>query len=242
MPSLYLAAKPALSLFASGVTSGVVFSCSDGVSYCIPVYEGHVIPHAQKHVYLAGRDVTDNLGKKLMERGFSFSTVAEFERVRDIKEKLCYVALDFEQELKNAESNASLEKSYRLPDGREITIGKERFQCPESLFQPTLIDMRPPAVHEIIYYSMKKYDEELLPSCVLLTGGTTMLPGFAERMKKELTALLAPSVERRIITSREHSAWVGGSVLASLSPFQHMSISRLEYEEFGPHIVYHKCF
>ncbi|KAJ6313919.1 hypothetical protein OIU78_017550 [Salix suchowensis] len=128
-----------------------------------------------------------------------------------------------------------------------ITIGAERFRCPEVLFQPSLIGMEAPGIHETTYNSIMKCDVDIrkdLYGNIVLSGGSTMFPGIADRMSKEITALAPSSMKIKVVAppERKYSVWIGGSILASLSTFQQMWISKAEYDESGPSIVHRKCF
>ncbi|MHA1953814.1 MAG: actin, cytoplasmic 2, partial [Candidatus Heimdallarchaeaceae archaeon] len=239
VPAMYISMQAILSLYASGRTTGIVVDSGDGVTHIVPVYEGFAISHAIHRSDIGGRDVTDYLRRLLRQRGYSLSSSAEREIVRDIKERLCYVALDPEKELKLAEKVSGMEKTYTLPDGETLTIGAERFMAPELFFNPGAIGSEENPLDELIYRSIQNCDVDLrrdLYANIVLSGGSTMFPGLKERLHKELTELVPETMEVKIIAppERRYSVWIGGSILSSLKTFAKLWVTRKEYKEIGP--------
>ncbi|XP_071334457.1 uncharacterized protein [Trachinotus anak] len=248
VPLTYVAMQAVLALYAAGRSTGVVFDSGDGVSHSVPVFEGYCLPHAVHRFHLAGADVTMQLKKLLQEQGVSMRTTAELEIVREMKEMCCRVALDYEAELTQGGSSCR-EMYYTMPDGQIVTLSSERFRAPEILFKPELIGKEHCGMHESIFKSVLSSDIDLRCSFlgnIVLSGGNTLMPGLPERLQAEIKHLvpadMGESVRVTSPTDRDFSVWSGGAVLANLPTFSSAWIRQEEYAEFGPQIVFRKCF
>lgn len=241
VPALYTSIQAVLSLYASGRTTGVVLDSGDGVSHAVPVYEGFALPTSIRRIDVAGRDVTEHMQLLLRKAGHVFHTSAEKEVVRQIKEKISYVALDPKREEKEWASGMFKPENklveYTLPDGQKIKLGEERFRAPEILFDPERIGLEYPGVHQIVVDAINRTDLDLrrnLFESILLSGGATLCRGFGDRLLHEVQRLAVKDMRIKIFAppERKYSTWIGGSILAGLSTFRRVGFP---FSEF-PHI------
>ncbi len=238
VPAIYVGGEAALTLLALGKHTGAMISIGDSQSRAACVHAGVELPTSYHQIDEGGQHVTDYLRKIMTERNYSFTTMAEREVVRDIREKLCYIAADFRVEMEAAAASSELERDYPLSDGGVVTLGNERFRAPEALFRPSLIGQQwegiDKQVHGAIAHSPAELRNDLYGN-ILLAGGNAKIPGLAERMKRELTGLAPSGVDIRITVPQEpaYAAWKGGSLLASSSGFEHKLLKKEEYDESG---------
>lgn len=255
---VYIENEAVLSLYAKGKYTGTSVHCSATSCYITPVYEGYALQHVTTRMDFGGRDMTHYLAKLFGEtKGYSFTTTAELIEVKDIQNKLCYVAEDFEEENRKITNydksfmDWGIEKKYELLDGYIMTADVERFQAPEILFEPHRIGKETDGIHEVIYRNIMDCDEDLrsdLFGNIVLSGGVCSLPGIDKRIKKEVTKLAPVRMDVKIVnensdrTTRHILPWIGASIMSQQSSFLGLMIKKSEYNEFGPGIVHRKCF
>ncbi|XP_012669796.1 actin-like protein 7A [Clupea harengus] len=234
VPALYVENQSVLSVYSCGRTSGLVVESGEGCSYATPVHEGFYLPSNTCRVDYAGSSLDRYLRTLLRQSGTEIADDA----TDDIKQKCCYVTPDLDMELHKDDSHVE----HVLPDGQRVQLGRERFLCPEALFQPSALGSRESGLPTLVMNCLNMCDislkRELLQN-VLLCGGSTLFRGLPERMQSELDRVVPGGGVRVVATdTRKHAVWVGGSILAALSAFQSMWMSRTEYLEKGPHAVY----
>ncbi|EOD20059.1 actin-related protein 2 [Emiliania huxleyi CCMP1516] len=251
---VHCAIQAVLTLYAQGLLTGVVVDSGDGVTHIVPVYEGYALPANIRRLDVAGRHMTEYLIKLLLLRGYTFNRSADYETVREMKEQVCYVGYDLELEKKLALETTTVMEAYTLPDGRVIKVGAERFEAPEALFQPRLVDVDGKGLGELLFQVINTADMDLRPEFykhIVLSGGSTMYPGLPSRLEKEIRELYLREVAKGDTAQlerlklriedpprRKHMVFLGGSVLADImKDKEEFWMSREEYKEKGLHGV-----
>lgn len=255
----------ALSLFASGRTRGLAVDVGHGSSHAVPIFEGYALPHAALAFGVGGVDVSQRLHKLLAKRGHSFHAF-QLQTIHDIKDAVC--VMSSASTLSTSGDDDSDSKPFELPDGTILHVDRATRSLPaDVLFRPQELGDEHPrkpttGLHACVAEAIGMCDKDLqidLRAAVVLAGGTTMLPGFSQRFQDELgtamrgrsppgsggtvTVVPDPLVrERGYNSQRRVAAWVGGSMLASLSTFQDMHITKQEWEEYHEAILDRKCF
>ena len=245
VPGLYIAIQEVLTLYSSGKVTGIVLDSGDSVTHAVPIFEGYSLPNAVMRLDFGGRDLTHFMMKELFRELGPWGKITRQKGFfKSVKEKSCYVALDFEEELKLVEPYV-----YELPDFNPIIIKEPRIRCPEALFKPSLIGKEGNGIAQACYDSIQKCDIDLrrdFYSNIFLSGGTTLFEGFPERIEKEIGNLVPESMRMEIkVTARpdrKFAVWKGGSILSESAGTESMWITKEEYEEWDATIVHRKCF
>ncbi|XP_017367332.1 actin-related protein T1 [Cebus imitator] len=245
VPAFYLSNHAVAALYASACVTGLVVDSGDGVTCTVPVYEGYSLPHAVTKLYMAGRDITEHLTRLLFAGGCNFPCILNKAVVNNIKEKLCYIAFEPEEELRKCRGKVL--GAYRLPDGHVINFGEELYQVPEVLFAPDQLGIHSPGLSKMVSSSIMKCDTDIQKNLfaeIVLSGGTTLFPGLEERLMKELEQLASKGTPIKITASPDRcfSAWIGASIMTSMSSFRPMWVTSVDFKEYGTSVVQRKCF
>jgi actin-related protein 2 len=255
---LYIGVQAMLTLYAQGLVTGVVVDSGDGVTHVVAVYDGFVPRHLTRRLNIAGRHLTQYMIKLMLLRGYAFNRTADFHTIQEIKEKHCYVALDPKAERRLATDTTVLVEKHKLPDGRVIKIGRERFEAAEALFNPSLMDVESAGLADMVFDMIQAADMDLRPEFykhIVLSGGTTMFPGLPSRLEHDLKQRYLKDVlkgdERRLSKfklniedppRRKHMVFMGASVLGDIMRSkEEFWISKAEYEELGADRALAKC-
>uniref|UniRef100_A0A8C9N166 Actin like 10 n=1 Tax=Serinus canaria TaxID=9135 RepID=A0A8C9N166_SERCA len=235
-----------LSLCAHGRVTGLAVEAGAAVSHVTSVWGGQTLRKGTRSLGVAGDHLSRHLHGLLLQSHTEPSALPALTKkvLTQLKEQCCYVSLDYEGDLQEEGSHPPAR--FQTPDGSWITLGKERFCCPEPLFRPELLQLSCPGLHQLAWQSLQTVPEQArrhVLGNIVLSGGSSMFPGFPERICLELNLLFRGAgvhVEVLANPRRGSAVWAGGSMAASLTSFQHTWMTKGEYQEHGAEYVHTK--
>jgi len=236
VPKLALASSASLSLYAAGRITGLAVVSGAECTWITPVIYGKEHRQPVQRLDIGTVGLTEHLIKLLSDR-YSLTTTAEREVANDIRQKMVYVATDFEKEVHTSKTSSRLQKSYEFPDGQVISLDSEQFATAEAFFQPTLMGLDQDSLPKQIVKALEACDEAdraELSQNIVLSGENTLYPGLGERLTKELQRLGMKDAKVIAEPARKNAAWIGGSIFASLAGFsQDYATSKEDFKAKG---------
>jgi actin, other eukaryote len=235
IPSFFLEQSSVLEMCSSGRTTGVLLNMGHTKNDVSCIYDGIVLPKTETS-YLAGRDLDEHFCDLLNQSGVKLSRKNNHDIFKNIKEKVCYVRF--------SDSIEKGVKNYELPDGKVITIGNERYEATEILFDKYQIG-KELSIQEIVSKCIQSKDVELQDEFfknIVLAGGGSLFEGISERFEAELKPYYSKKVKVFSPPDRKYSNWIGASILSSISSFQSKWITKEQYQEYGSKIINYYCF
>lgn len=250
---------PVMSLFGSGRTSGLVLDVGESFTQIMPVWQGAMIGECVHRTKIAGEMLTHYLARLLTERTKGLVDPSSSQRldIRSLKERSCFVSLDFDSDISSFTDGSSTRfLQCSLIDGTLLTLGDERIKVTESLFKPSLLGLETPSLSALSHSAIVHSPLDLRPelwSNIVLSGGSSLFPGFADRLQTEIRTLCRPTTDfpchyslgqsARVVSfaDRHLQTFIGGSMLASLPNFPLKCISKQQYDEFGSSVIHRHC-
>ena len=241
VPALYIANQAVLSLNSTGRSTGISIESGDGITQIAPIFDNFYLPHAAKKIDFTGKALTEFMFSLLNEGKVQF-TEKDKILIKSIKEEVCYVAENYENEIPYVKPY-----SYTLPDGTKIVIKEQRIKCPELIFSPNKMNQGKEGIAEVCNNAIQKCDEDIrrdLYSNIIISGGNTKFKGFEKRFSFEFKKLIPIYRVFEVIDVKDkiNAVWEGAKLISKFIQKESSWLTRQEYEENGERILHSKFF
>ena len=245
VPTLCIGNQSYFSLCSSGRTTGINVELGEGITAAVPFSNGQKVEQSINKINICGHELYDYFNRLLTEIGFYSNTSMDKLTARDMMEKHCYVAFDFDKEVQKAKNTSDCYIYYDTYDNRSILLNDARFRCPELLFNPSLNGFRYDGIHELVVKSIESCPANMkkdLYDSIILSGGPAMFEGFPERLEKEIILSSPSKYDVKVVAppERMYSTWIGQSIWGSLTTYPSSVVSHSSYNENGPSIIHSK--
>lgn len=234
-----------MCLYGYGVRSGLIVDSGHKNTRTVAFKDGNLVPYSIKETNIGGFHVT----KKMLELVNSKSSKKiNFLDAKNMKEKYCFAANDYELAVEEFAKNEENKRIYELPDGTTIELRNELFEASELLFEPYLTGSLEPGIHEIIPEALNELSNEerkVISSNICLVGGNFEMSNIERRFESSLNEVVGGGLPLEILGSeykKQTIGWVGGTIISALTTFQQQWIDKDIYEEEGKGVLFRRCF